>query len=175
MWCSCTCCGWGHHRQRQCGITALTHIAPSLWWNVSWSEHWDGQQFRGIVPKPPTAASSLKAAEDLFLWLWEVHNPCSCRVGDIHHGLCRVYWFIPLGCLPVRSQGKRSNRTPEVMDQLCNVALLLQSGIQQRSDVPCGKLNQDFLLGQKFCLEGFSGLLLHEKEMRKAQRMTTRI
>lgn len=167
--------GWGHHRQRQCGIIALTHSAPSLWWNVPWSEHWDEQQLRETVPKPATAASSLDVAEDLFLWLWEVHHPSSCRVSDIHHGLCRIYWFILLGCLPVRSQGKRSNRTPEVMNQLCSVALLLQSGIQQRSGILYRELNKDFLLGQKFCLEGFTGLLLHKKEMGKAQRMTTRI
>lgn len=56
--------------------------------------------------------------------------------------------------------------TAEVMDQLCGVALFLQSGSLQRSIVICyGEVNKDLFLGWKFCLEGFASLLLHEMKI----------
>ena len=56
--------------------------------------------------------------------------------------------------------------TAEVMDQLCGVALCLHSGSLQRSIFICyGEVNKYLLLGRKFCLEGFAGLLLHEMKI----------
>lgn len=152
----CSCCGWDHHWQ--CGILALTHFAPSLWQNFPWSGHWDGQQFREIVSKPATAASSLNVAEDLL------------RGGDAQSLLMQSGWHPPWtvqkvliysifspGMFACENLGHEEQQDPEVMGQLCSDALLLQSEIQQRRGIPYGELNKDFPLGQKFCLEGFAG------------------